>query len=343
MGEQAAARQAAGAPASLLLTGANGFLGRALVRRLLASGVASSGLRCVVRDVDRAVRAGLPAESLVRADLAAGAAGPTLERATAGVDVVVHLAGALKAYRRAGFDAVNAAGTRRLVEAVRRSAPSAHVVNISSLAAAGPSLDGAGSAAPPDACRPVSHYGESKRQGELAVVESGLDYTIVRPPVVYGPTDGATRLLFRQATALAAAAPPRPRPLSIVHADDVAEAVWRAVCARPPAACIPLDGPARTDTHALLRAIATACGRRARLLPVPMALASAAGLFADLVAAARRQPAYFNRDKVREIGAAGWVADGAAASQLLGFTPSIGLAEGLRAVAAAEGFVPATS
>ncbi|MCB9876126.1 MAG: NAD(P)-dependent oxidoreductase [Planctomycetes bacterium] len=323
----------------LLVTGATGFVGGALVRRLLASGVAPGQLVCPVRDVSRAVRAGLPAPSLIEADLGRDDGTAALRAAAAGVDVVVHLAGTLKAFGRAGYDAVNAAGAARLLAAVT---PPAHVVLVSSLAAAGPSVDGSGSAAMPADCRPVSHYGHSKLAGERAVVAGPLPWTIVRPPVVYGPGDGATRLLFRQATAPLVAVPPRPAPLSVIHVDDVVDALMRVIEVRPSGAVLPLDGPARTDTWALLRAIAAACGREPRLVRVPLLLAGLAAGAAGLWARLRGEPGYFNRDKVRELRAPGWVADGEPARRCLGVAAHVTLVEGLRAVAVAEGLAAAS-
>lgn len=330
-------------PGDVLITGASGFLGGALVRHLLAAGVEPARLRCLVRDRTRAAAGGLPAASLRDGDLGDPDSQAALLAAASEVGSVLHLAGTLKASRAGGYDAVNVAGTARLVAAVARAAPRAHFVLVSSLAAAGPSCDGAGTDAPPDRCRPVSHYGDSKRRGELEVVRGLGAWTILRPPVVYGPGDGATRLLFRQALAAITAVPPRARPLSVIHGDDVVRALVAALERRPAGAVLPLDGPERTDTHALMRAIAGACGRRARLLPVPLALAWFAAGACDLVAAARRRASYFNRDKVRELQAAGWVADGRAARRELGFLPAVGLADGLAAVARAEGFARLTS
>lgn len=324
-------------PGDLLITGATGFLGGRFVRALLASGVPSARLRCLVRDPALGAGAGLPAMMLRPGDLARGDAA-TLRTAAAGVGAVVHFAGAVKGLRAADFDAVNVGGTARLCAAVAAVAPSAHLLCISSLAAAGPSVDGATSAVPAERSQPVSWYGDSKRRGELVVVHSGLAHTILRPSVVYGPGDAATRLLFRQATAPLVAVPRAARPLSVVHADDVVAAVRRALARGATGAVLPLDGPQRTDTHALLQAIASACGRRARLVRVPLFVAGAAAAVCDLAARLRGCPGFFSRDKVRELAAPGWVADPAPAARTIGFRASIGLTEGLAAVARAEGF-----
>ncbi len=312
-------------PARILITGATGFLGRALVREARARWP-DAQLRLLVRDRQRAQRLGLPAGALIEGSL--DASEPL--RLAGDADLAVHLAGAVKATSRAELMRINGEGTARVLAALP---PAARVILVSSLAAAGPSVDGSGTALPPDACRPCSDYGESKRRSELALLadaaRTGRPWLVLRPCLVYGAGDGATALLVRQATAPLCPVPWIPRPLSTVYVHDVVAAIVAAAERRDVSgAFLPIAGEV-TDTHALLRAIAEVCGRSARLVRVPTLVATAAGHVADAIARLRRRPSYFSRDKVREISAVGWVADREPARVALAFEAQVGLRVGL--------------
>jgi nucleoside-diphosphate-sugar epimerase len=305
----------------VLLTGATGFIGAAVLRRLRALGVE---VRCLVRDAGRAARAGIPAEVQRLGDLADPVA---VRAAAAGVASVLHLAGATKSLDDAGFERANADGVRALAEV---TPDRARFVLVSSLAAVGPSRDGAATVRPSSEASPVSRYGASKLRGEHKLLEhrDRLDWCILRPPIVYGPNDDGTLLLIRQALGWLAPVPTPPRPLSLIHVEDLASALVLALGRRGVHGYFPTDGAERSDTTALVRTIARLAGRRARPVPLPMLFARAAGHVADVFHRWRGKPSFFCADKMREASAPGWVADREAIFAALGFTPTIDLAAG---------------
>src|ERR1035438_2333184 len=206
------------------LTGGTGFVGSHVAHALLAAGYRVRAL--ARRPEDPGWLKGTGAE-LVKGDVCDVATLPALvEDASA----VVHVAGKTSARSEAEYMAANAAGSANVVAAVRKSAPHAHVVLVSSQAAGGPSPNGAPvrAADPP---RPVSSYGRSKLAGEEAVRnEPGLAFTILRPSAVYGPRETAIRDLFVAASrgfvpVLAGGA----ARIQMVYAGDAARAVLGAL------------------------------------------------------------------------------------------------------------------
>ncbi len=180
---------------TIAVTGATGFVGQALLDAAAAEGLT---LRALTRK-PQAERAGV---EWVRGDLADTAA---LAQLVNGARAVIHVAGLTTAPDAAAFEAGNVKGTMALVEAVL-AAGVPRLVAVSSLAAREPGL---------------SLYGSSKARGERVVKASGLDWTIVRPPAVYGPRDDAMFELFRSAR-LGVVPAVRGGRTSLIHADDLA-------------------------------------------------------------------------------------------------------------------------
>src|SRR6185295_7011626 len=150
-----------------------------------------------------------------------------LRRAVEGQDLVHHVAGVIAARREADFMVANRDGTRNVVQAAE-AAEVGRLVFVSSMAAAGPTIKGRplrGDELP----RPVTGYGRSKLAAEQVVTASRLAWTIVRPPIVYGPRDPEVLKIFRLARlGLAPVLGDGTQELSAVHGADLADALVAA-------------------------------------------------------------------------------------------------------------------
>jgi nucleoside-diphosphate-sugar epimerase len=177
------------------VTGGTGFVGGATLDRLQGAG---HRVRALVRR-GQADRDGV---EWLLGDLADDAA---LDRLVAGQDAVIHLAGVVNAPDRETYERVNVGGTAALIAACERAGVG-RFIHISSLAAREPRL---------------SRYGTSKARADRVVATSRLDWTVVRPPAVYGPGDMEMLELFRMARRGVIVLPPRGR-MSVIHVDDLA-------------------------------------------------------------------------------------------------------------------------
>lgn len=232
---------------TLALTGATGFVGKATVDHALASGHR-------VRALTRREQAPRDGVTWIAGSLDDDTA---LARLAEGADAVVHIAGVVNAPTPQGFITGNVDGTRRMVAAaagqgVRR------FVHVSSLSAREPDL---------------SLYGKSKALAEDEVRNSGLDWTMIRPPGVYGPGDMEMRDIFRMAKFGFVVLPPAGR-VSLVHVHDLARllvAMAESDTGRHIYECD--DGVDGGYSHAeFARLVGGAVGKRVIPIHVPRAL-----------------------------------------------------------------------
>ncbi len=274
-------------------------------------------VRALVRSPDRAGRLAELGATLTHGDLDDAAA---LRELIAGAAAVVHAAGAVRGTCQADFDRVNVTGTARLLGAVKSLSSRPRVLLLSSLAAREPRL---------------SWYAASKHAAERQLVESGsdLDWTVLRPPAVYGPGDREMLPIFQWMSRGIAFVPGRPSArLSLIHVTDLVSAII---------ACLQA-GAARHHTLALhdgkpngydwpeLAATATATwGRPVRLWPVPAwLLDTAARLNLSLAGVTGKAP-MLTPAKLRELRHPDWVADNREISRLTGWAPVTSLRQGL--------------
>jgi nucleoside-diphosphate-sugar epimerase len=310
------------------LTGGTGFVGGHVARTLCAEGWT---VRVLARDaarVRRALLSGLPIE-VVAGDLSENAA---LAKAAAGADAIVHAAGLVKARRLEDYREVNQRGTQRLVAAASESAPGAIFVHLSSQAAAGPSIGGR-PVTESDPPRPISWYGTSKREGEIAVSESWPGpWIILRPGVIFGPGDRGVFLYFRMAASGWIPLPAGETRVEIIGAEQAALAIARAA-SRPDLAgrtgfLCDAEPVRLADLAAMIAALPR---RRARVIRVPDVAVRLLGRVESLRETITGRSRPFNADKAREILAGDWLCDGAPMREALRLPPPRPLPERLRA------------
>jgi nucleoside-diphosphate-sugar epimerase len=312
-----------------LVTGAGGFLGRALVRALVARG---DEVRALVRSEPDEPIAG-PGVEVVRADALDPAA---VRSAVRGCDLVFHLAGVRRATSLEEFHQGNAESTRIALEACVAEAPALRrFVLAGSLAASGPS---ATPRKEDDPFSPTEFYGASKAKAEQLALSfrDRLPIAIARPPRIMGAGDRENLLFFKIANrGLVLALGGGERPISWIDVEDCA--LGMLALADHPAAVgesFFLASPERTSVVGLQEAIVKALGGRARRIPVPERLLTSAANLAEAFGRIVRKKPPLNKKLVRQLLAPGWVCDESKARERLGFVAGTPLATSLSSAAA---------
>ena len=300
--------------ATVAVTGATGFIGAAVARRLAGDGWR---VRLLARPGSQGRLPLLAGAQPVIGELTDP---PTLQRLLQGAQAVVHCAGAVRGATPGDFERVNVAALAALLDAMDQ-AGAPRLLHLSSLAARHPEL---------------SHYAASKRAGERLLVQRlpAARRLILRPPAVYGPGDRELRpLLDGMARGLAVLPAPRTGRFSLLHVDDLAALVVALLAGTVGWGDIhePDDGhPGGYDWQQLTAAVAHVSGRRVRTVTVPGGLLALLGAANELRARLFGPSPMLSRGKARELRWLDWVAAGNAGVSGSGWVPRIGLEQGLR-------------
>jgi nucleoside-diphosphate-sugar epimerase len=311
----------ADAPRRVFLTGALGFIGRALADRYTSEGVEVRGVD-VDADPERGVVAGDVREP------------GDWQRHAEGCDVVIHLAAILGfGGRHEDFWRINVVGTRNALDAAV-AAGASRFVHTSSIVVFGDSFTGT-----VDERTPVHltgrPYTDTKIAGEQVVLQAHaageLPCTIVRPGDVYGPGSRPWMILPLEAIRRRQVVlPARGRGVvSPVYVDDLVDGYVRA--AREPAALgqvITVTGSGPVETREFFRHHFEWLGMRGPIgVPTPLAVGMAT--VADAFYRLRGKPSEANPGAVRYMTRRGSISIDRA-RELLGYEPAVDLEEGMR-------------
>jgi uncharacterized protein YbjT (DUF2867 family) len=291
----------------LLLTGATGLVGSALLRRLVGEG---AQVRCLVRDPRR-----LGAQR-VRVQIALGdlTDPPSFRNALRGVRTVVHLAASIRDQPRGSIEELNGIATWRMVQAAERSGVERFVF-FSVLDAS---------------THHRARFFRAKALAEQAVREASLQSTVFAPSIVYAPGDPWLTLLERLAWLPVMPVSGRGRALyQPIWAEDVADCVMASL--REPGADgvggrrasdhrarYELAGPETLSHNDLVRTLLRSINRKRPLVHVPTPLVSRTLRLLERIAG---ESAFATWDEAELMEVPMLSARGAADVESLGVTP----------------------
>ena len=280
----------------LLLTGATGLVGSAVLRRLTAARVP---VRCLVRDPRRL------GPERVRVQIALGdlADPPSFRNALRGVTTVVHLAAAIRDQPRGSIEELNGIATWRMVQAAE-AAGVRRFVFFSALGAS---------------AHDRTRFLRAKALAEQAVLDSDLEHVVMAPSIVYAPGDVFMTLLSRMALApvvpVSGGGHARYQP---IWAEDVAACVVALLDVEQPRERYELAGPEVVDYTEITARLLRAAGRPRPLLHVPTPIVSRA-LRATEAILKSKAPATWDEAELMEVSMV--TPRGTADAQLLGVAP----------------------
>ena len=300
---------------TVALTGATGFIGKRVARRLAANGCKLQALARATSDRSRLSGFNIHwvEGSLEDPD--------SLRRLIRGADAVVHCAGAVRGATQAHFDRLNVDGAARLVRAALEQHPLPRFLLISSLAAREPGL---------------SYYAASKRKAETVLAEQAgsMPWAVLRPPAVYGPGDKEMLPLLRwMARGIAFVAGSSNARISMLYADDLADAIqrWLVKDALTEKVYELHDGqPTGYSWQDVVDTIGHLTAKRVRNVKVPLTFLRTVAVINANAARIFRYAPMLTPGKLRELQYPNWVCDNTAFTRETGWTPRVSLEEGLR-------------
>ncbi|NBC25832.1 MAG: NAD-dependent epimerase/dehydratase family protein [Bacteroidetes bacterium] len=306
------------------VTGGTGFIGSHLVDHLLRSGTYSD-IRCLVRSSKKWLKD--KPVTVVRGDLhSVDAIGDALSD----IDVIFHLAGVVSAPTPEQFRTANVDATEGLVRLADKYGVS-NMVILSSLAAAGPSNGHPKTETDP--MKPVSMYGESKKEMEQIVERtagSTMSVTVLRPPAVYGPREDQIFSLFKMMKyGLTPIVGDGNTPkLSMVYVSDVVHGIETAAQSETKGVSTYFISGQITSWNEIKQIADTVFGRSSFAVNLKPGLVKKIAGVVETTASLFGSYPVINREKAREM-ILEWTCSDKKAQRELGYAPQVSLEEGI--------------
>jgi NADH dehydrogenase len=237
----------------ILITGGSGFVGSNLIPELIQN---NFKVRCLVLN-DIEVK---KVEQYKVKTVVGNVANPkSLIHAMDGVDTIIHMVAILREHGRATFEGVNVHGTNNMIQEARDSG----VKRFIHIGILGANKD------------PKYRYLHSKWLGMKAVEESGLDYTILKPSVMFGPQAGFIEALMRSIKMFPLLAPiagSGKTLLQPIWVKDVAKCIVKAAKGEKIGQSCEIGGPEHFTYEQVMDIVMAAAGIKRTKIHIPIAL-----------------------------------------------------------------------
>jgi dihydroflavonol-4-reductase len=311
-----------------LVTGGTGFVGSHTIELLLQRGF---HVRCLVRYS----RPNLGWVSKLPIEIVRGSyySIDSLKAAVNDVDYILHIAGVTKAKKPREYHDGNVLATKNLLEAAVGNPHLKKFTYVSSLTAAGPSLDGTPLREDFTGI-PITTYGVSKLEAETVchLYARNIPIVILRPPAVYGPRDSDILQIFQWINkGIEPVFGTRHKRLSLIYGPDLALAIVEATLSnRTTGETYFVSDPKIYTLSEMLETAARILGRRTMRVHFPSFLLYSMAGIAELLASFGSSPATLNIEKVRDLVQPYWVCDSGKFHEHIGGQTHVTLEEGLQ-------------
>jgi dihydroflavonol-4-reductase len=312
---------------TVLITGANGFIGSHLVDSLLSL---DCNVHCLIRKSSNLRWIQSSKVQLHYVDLA----DPDFKIPTLpSIDFVFHCAGLTKAKNREKYFDINSRVCTTLYEqCVAYKDSIKGIVHLSSLAAAGPGKDGQ-LVDEATALNPITFYGQSKKAGEEVALKysASLPIKVIRPPVVYGPREENLYTFFKLVKKGWGLQIGRsPKKLSLIYVADLVQAMV-SVCdphSSQKKIYFVTDGETYS-WHEVAKAAADKMNVSMKALKIPEIILTPIAIFFEALAMFSTKPALFDRQRMIDIRQSCWTASPENFFRDFNFVPQFNLRTGL--------------